>query len=463
MKELTEKEIYIKKKKDVKREMMLNGKLIKVIPILAVPMVISMIIDSLYNLADTYFVSQISIYATAAVGINDSVLHLLRSIAMGFAMGASSYISRLLGAKRDDEAHEVASTTLFTSMIFISTVAIIAFIFREPFVDLLGATELSHDMAVDYATFILISAPITAGEVCCSQLLRSEGNTVFSMIGMVSGCVINCALDPIFINKLNMGVGGAALATTISKTISLIVLLYPFIKKKTMLNLSIKNFKPRKDIYKEVARMGIPSFLRMSTMTLGTIVTNNIAGNFSDAALAAVSISTKSTRFMGSAIIGFGQGFQPLAGFCYGAGKYKRVREGFWTCTGIGVACCIVIGTLMGILAPQLILIFADEANTLAIGVLMIRSQCVTMIFHCWVMIINGFFTALGKSLYSTIMGLSRQVICLIPAVLILSKFFGVTGLALSQSAADIISILIAIPMVVRVMNELKSLQDSND
>lgn len=443
-------------KKEAKREMMLNGNLLKVIPILAIPMVITTLIDSLYNLADTFFVSQLGIYATAAVGVNDSLLHVLRSIAMGFGVGASSYISRLLGAKKDEEAHKVAATTLFTAIIFMSFVAVITFVIREPFVDLLGATEMSHSLAVDYATFILFSAPLTAGEVCCSQLLRSEGNTLYSMIGMVSGCVINCALDPIFINKLQMGVGGAALATTISKAISFSILLVPFLRKRTIIELKFKNFKPSKQIYKEVARMGIPTFLRMGTMTFGSIVRNNVAGSFSDAALAASSVSNKSTKFMSSAILGFGQGFQPLAGFCYGAKKYKRVRDGFWTCTAIGVVCCTIIGIVMAIFAPELILIFATEPKTVSLGTIMIRTQCATMIFHCWIMIVNGFFTALGKSVYATIMGLSRQVLCLIPSILVLAYFFGEMGLAHSQAATDILAVCIAIPMVAKIMKELK-------
>ncbi len=450
-------------RRDERRRMMLEGNVFKVIPIIAIPMIISMLIDSLYNVADTYFVSQLGTAATAAVGVNDSLMHLMRSIAMGFGMGASSYISRLMGAKQEDEAGRVAITTLITSMGTLSIIAVIAFIFAEPMVMLLGSTASSARYSMDYARFILISAPFTAGEVGLSHLLRSEGSTKYSMIGMVSGCVINVALDPLFIYTFKMEVAGAALATSISKMISFFVLLTPFLRRHTMLELRLRNFTPKWRIYKEVAKMGIPVFLRSSMMSISSIVTNNIAGSFSDSALAAVSVSNKCTRLVGAGIMGFGQGFQPLAGYCWGAKRYSRVRSSFWACSLMGAVAAIVLGAAMAVFAPQLVGVFTspNDAAIISIGTHMIRSQCYTMIAHIWVMIANGLFQALGRAVPAGILGLSRQAICLIPSVFILSKLFGVNGLAVSQACADLLSVLIALPMVIKLMNEIKSLPDS--
>ena len=291
----------VMKQREARRKMMLEDPIAKVIPILSIPTVISMLIDSFYNLADTFFVSQIGKYATAAVGVNDSLMLLVRAIAMGFGMGAASYISRLLGAKRDEEASKVGTTSLFSAMGFSVVFAIIGFIFMSPLVTLLGSTENSREYTMQYAQIILISAPITAGEVVLSQLLRSEGSTKYSMFGMVSGCVLNIALDPLFIFVFNWGVRGAALATALSKVVSFTVLLIPFIKQKTVLEIKFKLFSPKWEIYKEVAKMGIPTLLRTSLLSVSTIVTNNIAGGYDDATLAAVSKAVLVT-FNGSII-----------------------------------------------------------------------------------------------------------------------------------------------------------------
>ena len=449
-----------------RRDMMLTGKLIKVIPIVALPMIISMLIDGLYNMADTYFVSQLGITATAAVGVNDALLHLIRSIALGFGMGASSPISKLMGAKREEDASRVATTTIITSVITLTILAAIAFSIRHSLVIFLGATEGAAPYAVEYATFILISGPITAGEVACSQMLRAEGSTTYSMIGMVSGCVINVALDPVFIYKLNMGVAGAALATTISKGISLIVLLSPFLRGKTMLELKLKYFTPKAHIYKEIAKMGIPTLLRSSVMSLSAVFVNNMARTFGDAALAAVSVSNKCTRFVGSAVMGFGQGFQPIGGYCWGARRYRRVREAFLTCTAIGASIAVVLGTLLFIFSPQLLGAFIKKdasPETMRIGLLMLRTQAVTLFPHVYVMIINGLYQALGRPIPSTILGLSRQVIFLIPMAFILSKVFGVNGLACAQASADVLSMLIAIPMLISQMRIIKHMNDGDE
>lgn len=445
-------------RRDARRDMMLTGKLIKVIPYVAFPMIVSMLIDSIYNLADTYFVSQIGLSATAAVAVNDALLHLMRSVAMGFGTGAGTIISRYMGAKRENEASEVATTTVVTSAVVLTTVAVIAYIFRSPMVTLFGATETSKPYAIQYASFILISAPFTAVEVTCNQVLRSEGSTTYSMIGMSSGCLINCALDPLFINVLNMGVAGAAIATTISKFIAACILISPFLRNKTLVELKPKFFKPSLAMYKDISKMGIPTFLRSAMFSVSGIVTNNVAKPFGDVVLAAVSIANKSTRLVGTGIMGFGTGFQPVAGYCYGGKKYKRIIEAFWTCSAIGAAGAVVLGGAMIIFAPNIINIFAAATETEAIklGAVIIRTQCVTLFPHVWSMVINGLTQALGKPVEATIIGLSRQVICYIPMLLLLSNVWGVTGIAHSQAFADIFSAAIAFAFAAREIRLLK-------
>ena len=447
----------IEAKRFERRHMMLEESVFKVVPIIALPMVISMLIDSFYNLADTYFVSQIGTAATAAVGINNSLMHFIRALGIGFGMGAASYISRLLGAKRGDEASRVASTAVITSIGFVGVAAAVAFVFREPLVTLLGATATSKQYSVDYATYILLAAPITAGEIGLSHTLRSEGSTTYSMIGMVSGCFVNLALDPLFIFVFKWGVAGAAAATALSKVVAFIVLLIPFLRGKSLLQISPKLFTPRKEIYVEIARMGIPAFLRACIMSITSVVTNNYAGSYNDSVLAAVSISNRIMVFVGSMVMGFGQGFQPIAGYCYGAKRYKRVRTAFWATTFFGLAICLTFGTALYIIAPQVVGIFTiTDSEIVRIGAYMVRVQCLTLPAHVWGMIINGVFQGLGKPIGATILGLSRQVICLIPSMIILNVMFGVDGLMNAQAISDCLTMLIAVPMLIYILNFLK-------
>jgi len=448
-------------KRDNRRKMMLEESVVKVIPIVAIPTIISMLIDSIYNITDTYFVSWLGTTATAAVGVNSSLMHLLRSVAMGFGIGAASYISRLLGAKRDEEASRVGTTTLYTGLIALMIISLAGYIFIKPMVRILGATDTVMPYSMDYARWILFSSPFTAGTVILSQLLRSEGSTKYSMIGMVSGCIVNIGLDPIFISVFGLGVAGAAIATGISKVTSFIVLLIPFLKKKSMLELKLRFFTPKKEIYVEIAKMGIPTFLRSSMLAVSSIAINNVAGTFSDAALAAVTVADKATRLVGSAIIGLSQGFQPVAGYNWGAKNYARVRKAFWACTVMGVSASIILGIILAVFARKLVGIFASSGDLeiLQIGSYMIITQCITMGFHAWGAISNGLFQALGRAAGAAVLGLSRQLICLLPCILILPKLFGVYGLASAQAASDILTFIVALLMTTALFRRIKQME----
>jgi putative MATE family efflux protein len=442
-----------------RRNLMLEGGLVTLIPVIAMPQVVSMLIDSLYNMADTYFVSRLGPAATAAVGINDSTMHIIRAIAMAFGMGAASYISRLLGAGRDREASEAASTNVFTAMGFIAFISVMFYIFLSPLMSFMGATANVKPYSMDYAKWTLLFAPVTGGTVCLSQTLRGEGSTTYAMAGSVSGCVVNVFLDPLFIYTFGLGVSGAAIATGVSKMISFCILLFPFITRRTVLVISPRLFTPRKELYMELARMGLPTGLRTSLMTFATIVVNNMAAGFGDIALAAVAVANKCMRLVASAIMGFGQGFQPIAGYCWGAKKYDRVKKAFFYTSLYGLIISAVLGTLLAIFARQIIGIFSDDPDMMDVGLILIRSQSIVLFPHTWVMIATGLFHGTGKALRSAIMGLSRQIFALIPCVVIMSKVFGLQGLVRAQAVADVISFCIAIGMVISMISELNRLQ----
>ena len=452
-----------------RRNMMLQEPMLRVIPKVAIPMVISSLIDSIYNLVDTLFVSQLGVHATAAVAVNDSLMQILRAVSMGFAMGAASYISRLLGAKEDKRASCVGSSTLFIGVAFSLLFGLVCLLFRSTIVDIMGVTKEAKQYSMQYAFWILLAAPFTTAEMIQNQLLRSEGSTHFAMIGMVSGCILNIGLDPLFINVFGWGVAGAAGATALSKVVSAAVLALPFIRHTTMLEIGLKNFKPDKADAAEVARMGVPAFLRMSLLSLGGIVTNNIAKAFGSAVLAGISVANKMYRLVASAIMGFSQGFGPVAGFCYGARKYKRVREAYFTTFGIGAAVACFLGAIMFIFSRGIISWFNSEANETmyVIGSLKIRANCLVLIPHIAVMITSNLYQSLGRPMGNLVLSMSRQLLFLIPLLITLPKLFPLIGLpaeyglAVSQAGSDLLSFLfLALPLAIYMLRKLGSLPD---
>ncbi len=436
-----------------RHRLMTESPLSKVIPVLAVPMIISMLVDSVYNLADTYFVSQLGMNATAAVGVNDSLMHVMMSLAMGFGMGAASSISRLLGAKDHDEASRTATTALFTAMAVGLLFAAVSYCFLEKLVIMLGATDTCKAYAMDYARYILLACPITCGNQVFSNLLRSDGSTRLAAVGQGFGCVLNCILDPIFIRGLGLGVAGAAMATALSKVMSFIILSRPFITGKSIVEVKLRFFTPRWRIYREIARMGIPSFLRSSLMTFSSILINNLAGNYGDHVLAAISVGNKCHRFVASAVMGFGMGFQPVAGYCYGAKRYKRIFGAFWYSLMVSCIVAVIAGGLLCIFSRQLVGVFttSDAVEVVELGSWMIRVLCYTVPLHLFVMLTGGIYQSLGHALGSTILNLSRQLIFLIPAVIIFNWLFGQYGLASALAASDVASMIAGVPMFIYI------------
>jgi putative MATE family efflux protein len=448
-------------KGEQRRKMMLEGNIVRVVIMVALPQIITMLIDSFYNITDTYFVSHLGPAATAAVGINDSTMHIIRAIALAFGMGAASYISRLLGAQQDREASQVASTTIFTAMGFIAIISSVAYIFLSPLMTFMGSTPNSKPYSMAYAKWTFFFAPFTGGTVCLSQTLRSEGSTIYSMMGMVIGCTINLFLDPLFIWVLNWGVAGAAIATGISKVISFGVLLWPYISRRSIIRLSPKLFAPGRVIYGEIARMGVPVGLRSSMMAVANIVINNFAAGFGDAVLAAVAVANKSMKLVASAILGLGQGFQPIAGYCWGAQKYERVKKAFFVTSALGIIFSIITGIILFIFAPRVLAIFTTDSDMLAAGIILIRSQCIVLPMHLLVIISAGLFQGTGNAFQAGVLGLSRQLVSLLPCVIILTMLFGLNGLVRAQALADVFSFCIAMILVIPMIFRLNRLQKS--
>ena len=441
---------------------MLTAPMSRLVPAMALPTIMSSVISSFYNLADTYFVSQIGSGATAAVGINSSLDQIISIAGAFFAMGAGSYISRLLGAKEDEKAERVLATAFYTAIVFGALVLIFGKIFMVPLIRFLGATPDIEQYAIDYADYVLYAAPVMAAQLVLNHALRSEGSATLAFIGLTLGGVLNCGLDPLLITTLGLGVKGASIATALSKLASFAILSSPYIRRKTMLRLTPKNISYTKDIIFEIAKMGSPGLSRSSLQVVAGIVMNRVAGGqFSASALAAISVTNRLMMTLRSACLGFSQGFQPIAGFCWGAKRYDRVLESY-KFSSVTLATLIAIpSALMFTFASFFITSFNKSADPemLRIGVLALRAQCITLPLNAWTIIVNALYSATGRATGALIISTTRQGICFLPLIFTLPRFFGVAGLVAVQPGAEFLTIAVVIPLAINMTNRIKRLQ----
>ena len=436
-----------------RRSMMLNNPISKLIPKMAVPTVVAMLITALYNMADAYFVSSLGTSATAAVGVNMTIDHIIMMGGSFLAIGANSYIARLLGAKQNKKASATLSNAFFTALAIGVVIAAVGLIFIKRVVVFLGATETSVQYAMDYASYILVAAPFMTSSFVLNQCLRSEGSPVYSMIGMGIGGLLNIGLDPLFIFTFDMGVAGAAIATAISKFIGFCILIAPYLLKKSVLRISFKNISFSSDIVREISFMGLPSLLRFALQIVASVLMNNLAGNYSDSALAGISVVNRIMMIPGGIVLGYGQGFMPVAGYNWGAKRFDRVKRSY-TFSSVSIfAFIMAMSAVMVIFSEQIILLFTEgDAEMVRIGSFSLIAQSLVMPLNALVIILNMYYSALGKPIGAIIQSLSRQGYCFIPLFFILSGIYGIMGLAAVQAAADLLSFVVSIPFAIHIV-----------
>ena len=447
-----------------RRLLMLNEPIGKVITKMAFPTIVAFLITSIYSLADTYFVSLWGgddPAATAAVSVNASLDQLIMMCGSMLAMGANSYIARLLGEGKDKKASQVLSTSFFIAFGLGLMLLVFGTIYMIPMVNLLGATDTCRQYAVDYATYILIAAPFMSASFVMNQCLRSEGSATLSMLGMGFGGILNCILDPIFIFQLDMGVKGASLATAISKLVSFSILIFPYVFKRSLLRLSLRNFRPNWDIIKNVASVGSSSLFRNGLAVIAAILLNNLAD--SDPLLAGLGVSNKIMMFPFCIILGFGNGFQPVAGFNWGARRYDRVQESY---RFSGKVALIGAGTMALIIAlgsDILIQLFSGTDQEMRkFGMFCIITQCVALPIHAWVAIVNMFCVGLGNAKGALALSTARQGSCFLPLLYPMAWIFGDYGLCSIQALADVLSLALAIPLAISMVKKVRQAQQTS-
>ena len=429
----------------------------KLVTSLAVPTIISMLITAFYNIADTYFVGKINTQATAAVGIAFSVMAIIQALGFFFGHGSGNYISRKLGAQDTRSAEKMASTGFFCALIVGVFISFLGLLFITPLSKILGSTSTILPYTEKYLGIVLLGAPFMAASLVLNNQMRFQGNAVYAMIGITVGAVINIGLDPLLMFTFGLGISGAAIATVTSQVCSFLLLLM-MEHKGNNIRIRWENFTPTPDMLKEIVQGGTPSLFRQGLSSVATICLNHSAGMYGDAAIAGMSIVTRICAFINSFVIGFGQGFQPVCGFNYGAKIYERVKSGFWFCVRVGSLFLLVCSVVGFILAPEIIETFrkGDPAVT-AIGTNALRWQLISLPLCAWIVLCNMMLQTIRKPIPATILAASRQGMFFIPLIWVLPLFFGLPGVEITPAIADVCSALLAVPLTRKVLLEMNS------
>lgn len=428
----------------------------KVIMTLAVPTIVSMLVTSFYNIADTYFVGKINTQSTAAVGIVFSVMSIIQAVGFFFGHGSGNYISRKLGAKEDEAASRMAATGFFLALSLGVILMLLGLLLLRPLSYALGSTPTILPYTERYLGIILLGAPFMIASLVLNNQMRFQGNAAYAMVGIVAGAATNVILDPILIFVCDLGISGAAIATVISQVFSFCLLFYMG-RREGNIRIHYRNFTFSWSFVKEIIGGGTPSLVRQGLASISTIFLNVSAGNYGDAAIAGMSIVSRIGMFINSFLIGFGQGFQPLCGFNYGAGLYARVRQGFWFSVKVGfifLLCCSVAG--MGYAEEIVALFRKGDPLVIETGSAALRWQLITYPLGAWIILSNMMLQTIRKSVRATILASARQGLFFIPLIFILPYYLGLQGVEMCQAVSDMFTFVLAIPLSGGVLLEMK-------
>ncbi len=442
--------------KQNRREMMTTTPVPQLILKMSVPTIISMLVTAIYNTADTFFVGKISTQATAAVGLVFTVMAIVQAIGFFCGHGSGNYLSRMLGAGEKKEANEMASTGFAIALIIGIIIALFGNLFVKDLSYMIGSSETTLKDTEDYMRIILIGAPFMIGQFVVNNQLRFQGSAMYAMVGLICGAIMNIGLDPLFIFGFHLGVKGAAMATVAGQITSFFVLLLGSFRGENI-RLSIKNVHINPHYIKEIVNGGAPSLFRQGMAAISTLLLNKAAGSLGgDAAIAGMSITTRVMMMLMSALIGFGQGYQPVCSFNYGAGLKNRVREGYFFCVKLSTAFLLAVGIVCFIFAPDVIGLFRDDADVIAVGAVALRWQSATLPLGGALVISNMMLQSIGKGVKASITSSARNGIFFIPLIIILPRIFGIFGVEITQACADILSLTLTLPLAASELVKFK-------
>ena len=428
---------------------------------LATPTILSMLITSIYNLADTFFVGQISTSASGAVGVVSSLMAIIQALGFMLGHGAGTIISRSLGSRDTTAATRFASTSFFTALVFGVVLAVAGLGTLPHFMMLLGSTETILPHACAYARPILIAAPLMISSLVMNNILRYEGKASFAMIGLVTGGVLNIALDPLFMFVFGLGTAGAGIATALSQSISFCILLSMFLRGKTVSQFRLSAVTREARDFGRILLGGAPSFGRQGLNSIGGMLLNLAARGYGDAAVAGMSIVSRIFMFIISVAIGVGQGLQPVASFNYGARKYRRVRQAAIFTIEAAFCMLVVLVGLCWVNGDALIRLFRDDPAVTAVALPAFHYQCLAMLLHPIIVVANMTFQSVGASGRATFLACCRQGVFFIPLILILPRTHGLFGVEICQPIADVLTFLVSLPFLIAFLQQLGRMDDA--
>lgn len=434
---------------DLKYKKMTETPVPRLIVTLGVPTIVSMLITNIYNTADTYFVSRLGNSASGAVGVVFGLMAILQAFGFMFGHGAGSIISRKLGQRDKESASRFASTGFFLAAVAGLLIGVLGLLFLRQLMYLLGSTHTIYPYARQYAVFILLAAPFMTSSCVMNNILRYEGMAVYAMIGLTAGGVLNIILDPVFMFGMGLGIRGAGLATGVSQIVSFLLLLYMFLSGKTESRLSFGKVTRNRQEVVEIVKTGVPSLIRQGFNSMSTMLLNHQAAIYGDTAVAAMSIVNRISSLMFSVGLGTGQGYQPVAAFNYGAGRYSRVKKGFWFTTLMGEGLLGGAAVICLIFSGSIVALFRNDPQVIAIGTFALRCQCAACFFQPFSICNTMMLQSVGKSVQASVISALRSGIYFIPLILILPSAIGLMGVQISQTLADILTFLTCIPFTV--------------
>lgn len=429
----------------------------KLVLMLGLPTTVSMLITNIYNTADTFFVSKISVSASGATGIVFALMAILQAFGFMFGHGAGSNISRLLGARKVEHASVFASTSVFLALGAGTLIGCGGLLFLEPLMRLLGSTDTILGDAKTYGIFILAAGPAMTVGCVLNNILRYEGRAAFAMVGLTTGGILNMLLDPVLIFYFHMGIAGAGMATAVSQYISTVILLIPFLRGKTVTRIKARYITKDAGDVKNIMLTGLPSLTRQGLNSVSTTLINVQAAAFGDAAIAAMSIVGRCSNLLFSFALGIAQGFQPVSAFNYGAGKYDRVKKATWFTILMGVGILGVLCTGCYINAPAIVHLFRTEEEILHIGTGALRWMCRFLFTLPLSAVGSMLFQSIGKKGRALLIAAMQSGLVVIPLLLILPHFMGLTGLQTAQPFAYLISGTVTVPVIALFFRNLKS------
>lgn len=441
-----------------KLELLGNAPIPKALMALGVPIMIGMLINALYNLVDAYFVGGLGERQMGAISIAFPLGQVVVGLGLMFGNGAASYLSRLLGRGEKDTANQVASTALYSSLLIGAVIILFAAVFMEPILIMLGATETILPYALTYARIYVISCIFNVFNVTMNNIVSSEGAAKTTMCALLLGAVLNIGLDPLFIYTLDLGVAGAAIATAISQMVSTLVYLIYVFRKKSAFSFSIKKFTPTKAIMTEILKIGVPTLTFQILTSLSIALINRAANSYGDAVIAGMGAVTRITSMGTLVVFGFLKGFQPIAGFSYGAKKFDRLREAIKISTLWSTIFCVIVGLLIAVFSKQIISQFTTgNEGMILVGQKSLIANGFSFFLFGFYTVYSSLFLALGKGAAGFFLGACRQGICFVPVILLLPTVWEINGILYAQPIADVLSAVITVWMALKLHKELSA------